>query len=163
MEVISLKTYWFNETIAQTKQKKLNKLLDDILASEGCEKGGIASRQILKALEWCDYLFVIKDKRKIASFAFATDHSDVNYHIWLSNFSNPQGFLTLDLICSNIATSGSALLRKITIFAKQTLNRKKITLASLPEPRLMEYYSHHKFKKDRNQPFDNLTSMTLLL
>ena len=163
MEVVSLKTYWFKENVSHVKQKELNKLLDDILASKGCEKGDIDRRDVLKAIEWCDYLFILKQNGKIATFAFGSDHSDTTFSIWAKTFSKPQGYLYLDLICSNIVKSGSTLLSAIKIFAKTTLNRKQLILHSLNNKKLVNYYQKHNFHISKTQKYENLVEMYCLL
>ncbi len=147
-EIVPLKIYWQNEQndLATKKHTQRNAWIDEVLM---CTK--FALFNLRACIDYGDYLFLAITAKKVSAFAICVDHPSPKWKIFNnSHIAQPQGFLEIAIINSDVKGQGSALLSQIENFAKRTLQREYLQL-EMANIALQPYYILQGFVSVRNK------------
>ncbi len=142
IQLIPLKLYWFCEQthIEKTRQKTWNKHIDLLLNKKICRYNIFNKDEILRNIEYGDYLFVAVENSKLVAFAICQDHPSPTYNIWKPNFSKRHGSFEISMICSSIPGTGQLLVNEISQFASSMLIRTQLEMVAV-NSELVKHYS----------------------
>ncbi len=145
---VPLKWYWYCESGGKghaTTQKRWNALIDEILLK--WKSSVFDKADVVKAIEYGDYLFVALQNSKIVAFAICQDHPSADYCLWKPNYAQKHGMFEISLICSAKRGTGTALITHIETFAMTVLLRSHLFLAAINDKLVAHYttlgFQHH--------------------